>query len=358
MPLSPEEKNDAVSKFLKEVEGKVDPAALEKAKGLLTTQNPENESLLTVLATGFQNGMATQAAMSKAQQEAAEARRQVEALRQDHLAQTEAIAAYKEYLESSAVPYDQYMAAKSELELAQAQLARTNSRLNELGIDYDDPTSKPQGKQMNTQDNQNGQNGQYQNRQTNTQNPAPRPPFEYVTVERQREAFDHLAGGVLIESAKQAVMLAEHQRLTGQELDLVALSQEATRQGIPPSQLWEQRYDIPKLRAEHAQKAQEDKIEYQVRERVAKALSEERMAGTSSQMNQFKNAGSYAYRAAADDRTFNPVNGQTIPKVNDFITSTNLATEAALREYDSYQQTGKFTDGKTLDETKRALGIG
>lgn len=360
---TPEDKSSAVTKFLKELEGKVDPVALEAAKSTLDPSKPEAEPLLTALATGLQNGWAAQSTLGRVQQEAAEARRQAEAIRQDYLAKEEAVIAYKQHLESNAVSFDDYNQVKAQLDLVQQQQQAALLKLNELGIDLDGggQNNMNQNTQFNNQNpnynqnpNQNpnrqqGSQGQ-QNQQNQNQNPTQ--PFNYMTVEQAQAVQEQVVAGTLLEQARMTAMMNEHQALTGKPLDIVALTQEALDKNMPPAKYWEQKFKITDLRQEAQVKQREAEIEYRAQEIVAKRLSEERMTGFNQQNNQFKNAASYAYQAAVNDR-----GAKEVPRINDFMASTMQATSDAVREYESVMATGKFTDGQTMEEARRSMGI-
>lgn len=359
---TPEDKSSAVTKFLKELEGKVDPVALEAAKSTLDPSKPEAEPLLTALATGLQNGWAAQSTLGRVQQEAAEAKRQAEAIRQDYLAKEEAVIAYKQHLESNAVSFDDYNQVKAQLDLVQQQQQAALLKLNELGIDLDGggQNNMNQNTQFNNQNpnynqnpnqNPNRQQGN-QGNQGNQQNQNPTQPFNYMTVEQAQAVQEQVVAGTLLEQARMTAMMNEHQALTGKPLDIVALTQEALDKNMPPAKYWEQKFKITDLRQEAQVKQREAEIEYRAQEIVAKRLSEERMTGFNQQNNQFKNAASYAYQAAVNDRST-----KDVPKINDFMASTMQATSDAVREYESVMATGKFTDGQTMEEARRSMGI-
>lgn len=367
MPPDDKDPKIAVNKFLKELEGKIDPTALAAAKSMLDPSKPETEPLLTALATGLQNGWEAHSTLGRVQQEAAEARRQAEAIRQDYLAKEEAVIAYKQHLESSAVSFDEYNYLKSQHEIASNQLALAAEKLSELGIDLaggDQDYNRNQNihnpnhmnRNTNSNQNQNGQGSQGQQNltsQNQNQNQNRQDPIRYMTEAAAQQSQESVVAGLLVEQARMAAMMQEHQALTGKPLDTVALTLEAIENNVTPAKYWEKKFEIGKLREEAAAKAREQQIEYRAQEIAAKRLSEERMTGFNQQNNQFKNAASYAYRAGADDR-----NAKEQPKINDFMASTMQATADAVREYESIAATGKFTDGQTVEEARRAMGIG
>jgi hypothetical protein len=173
-----------------------------------------------------------------------------------------------------------------------------------------------------------------------------------MTVEQAQAVQEQVVAGTLLEQARMTAMMNEHQALTGKPLDIVALTQEALDKNMPPAKYWEQKFKITDLRQEAQVKQREAEIEYRAQEIVAKRLSEERMTGFNQQNNQFKNAASYAYQAAVNDR-----GAKEVPRINDFMASTMQATSDAVREYESVMATGKFTDGQTMEEARRSMGI-
>lgn len=350
--MTPEQRQRAVDKFLGDLNGKVDAATLEKAKSMLDPTKADSESLMTALATGLQNGYMAQADYAKKTQELANARREVERFKQEYLDKTEALETWQRHLESNVVGLDEFNAAQQQIQLLQAQRDQALGRLNELGVDFDEGQNRnglPPGAKMQEQ-NQNQNSKTPVNSQSPNSGQRPENPLRYLTTDQFQNSAEQLAGGLLLEAAKQSAMAVEHQQLTGKPLDIVALTQEAIQAGKTPERLWQEKFDIEKLRVEAKTKAEEARIEFLANERAAKIMSEARATG---QSQTFKNAGPYTYRAAFQERGV-----ADAPKPADFQFSAEQATMAAVREYEALGATGKFTDGQTLAEASREMGMG
>lgn len=337
--MTPEEQKAALDRFLKDLNGKVDQATFDQTKAILgDPTKPEAQSLITAITTGMQNGYMAQSDYARKSQELADRNRQVEAIQKEYLTKAEALETYKEYLGQNAVSASEYQEVQAQMNLLQTQNSQFANQLKELGLENDEVN-----KRMTTPNNQNPAN-------PNSPNPnqpapkAPESPIRYFSVDQYQQAAEQQVRGTLMEAARVSQMAADHFNLTGQSLDLPALTQEALDKGKLPFDYWSEKFEIPKLRAAKATEAMNAQIEAKANEIAAKKISEARMTGVSANLGNSRNHPIYDVAVPAERQP-----GQKDVKFEQGMYSAD-AVQKAVEEYEAIMNTGKLTDGMTVQQ--------
>lgn len=208
------------------------------------------------------NGLRTQAQ--------AEAQR-IEQERQELAELATKVQEYERYLQSTALPRDQYEQLKQERDLLANKVAQLSTQYPALAEELElEPSSNGGTKTMpaSNEGNQNqpfgGQAGQQ----------APSTPFQPVnTIAYQRDQ-QNMAALAMLTPAAMNDLAVKHQQLFGEPLaDMTSLIKDATSSGRSIEDVWTEKYQV----AERMQKLDAERVEQEVQTRVkaelAKALS-------------------------------------------------------------------------------------
>lgn len=178
---------------------------------------------------------------------------------------------YETYLQSNALPRDQYEQLKQERDLLANKVAQLSSQYPALAEELDlEPSSNGGTKTMptSTEGNQNqplgGQAGQQ----------APSNPFKPVDALVYQKDQQNMAALAMLTPAAVHDLSVKHQQLFNEPLaDVTSLIKDATASGKNIEEIWAEKYQV----AERIQKLDAERVEAEVQTRVkaelAKALS-------------------------------------------------------------------------------------
>jgi len=324
--MTADQQRETLDKFLKSLQGAMNPEALAKAQAFLDPTKPENQSIIDAITIGSQRGWMAQDDYQRRRQEVERERQQLEALRGDFLQKQEALQNYKEYLETNFLPADQFEAAQQQIQLLQSQLQMASTKLEEYGEELAVAKTAPQPQV------QSSQRGSMSTEQ------KPEAPFKYVTVEQNQALAEQLVQGTLMGSAQMLQMMQEHQALTGQTLNITDLTTEALKANRLPADYWAEKYQINDLRQKFAERQRQAEIEEQAKALAAKMVSAQMETG---QGGGLRGNGNPIFGDMQREPSQRSLVGVDLPQDR-----TGFATDrAAVEAYMSISQTGKLPDG-------------
>ena len=223
------------------------------------------------------------------------------------------MAEWEQLVKDNTVSRAEYQQALNELAHLKNAHSHVEQKIKSLGLDeLINGLEDEQGGQQMPQQNNNNQNGQ-QGQQGQQFNPASLPGNRYATRQAVEDQIQQAGVSAIAAQAALMDMDDKYRAVTGKGLpNRHMLIVEALQAGKPLIDYINDKFEIPKLEAEMAQKAQEAEIERRVQERVSKELSQTRLpvpGGTAqspvlSQTIQGLNA------ASAEDRTNIPLFGK------------------------------------------------
>lgn len=229
------------------------------------------------------------------------------------------MAEWEEYVRTNTVSAADYQAAVNEMNQLKQYREHTENKIRALGLDEvingleEDPNLQQGGQQMSVNNNQNQNNNGQQQQNFNPQN---LPGNRYATAQAVQNQIQEAGISAIAAQAALMDMDDEYRTLTGKGLpNRHMLIVEALQAGKPLIDYISEKFELPKLKAEATQKANEAEIERRAQERAAKIVSENRIpvpggqAGSPvlSQTIQGLNA------ASAEDRKQIPLFGQPGP---------------------------------------------